>query len=222
MNKARMILMAALFGLLAAAGPAGSVETAVAPGSAGELVTLNIELSATNSTLFSVPLDLGSLDVGQWLAGKGFSPNGIHGWNALTQKYGPLGTIRPGEGFLLARGPGKVAVQGTRIVADSIELPLAKGWNLIGVPYEGAIPLAALRIKLDGKTESYALAVEKKWVGGVDSLLNGALTPLAVDGKVGLEPWRGYWLYAYQPCQLRIPSPQSLAHKGEGKSKPKK
>lgn len=218
MGKFAAMLAVALFGLFAPAVPVGSAES----GRADELVTLETELSATNSTLFSVPLDVGSMDVGQWLVEKGLSPRGMHGWNAQAQNYGPLGAVRPGEGFLLARGPGKVTVQGTRVVADFVELPLAKGWNLLGVPYESGIPLAALRITLDGKTESYAAAVERKWVGGVNALVNGALTPLAAEGKATLEPWRGYWFYAFQPCQLRIPSPQSLALKGGGKAKPAK
>jgi hypothetical protein len=191
----------------------------LAQGNVGELVTLQIDLTAKGSTLVSIPLDLESMDVGQWLVGTGLSPKGIHGWDAQTQRYVPLRTIRPGEGFLLARGPGKVSIQGKRIVSDTVELTLNKGWNLLGVPYESGIPLAALRVTLDGKTESYAQAVENKWIGGVSSLMDGASVPISADDNPKLEPWRGYWLYAFQPCLLSMPSSWFLEKVKAGKPK---
>ena len=172
-----------------------------------EPIALEANLTASGSTLYSLPLDPGSLDVGDWLLAAGLSAKGVHGWDAQAQKYVQLKNLRPGEGFLLARGPGKVTVAGKKVVADTVLLPLAKGWNLIGVPYETGIALASLKITLEGKTESYLPAVEKRWVGGVNSLIDGKMAPLVAASAV-LEPWRGYWFYAYQPCQLTFPALQ--------------
>jgi hypothetical protein len=176
------------------------------PAPVDETITLEGNLVANGSTLFSLPLDPGSLDVGGWLLAAGLSVKGIHGWDAQTQGYVPLKTIRPGEGFLLARGPGKVSVSGKKLAAESVDLTLRKGWNLIGVPYETGIVLATVRITLEGKTEGYLSAVEKKLVGAVNALVDGRLTPL--DASARLEPWHGYWFYAYQSCLLNIPSGQ--------------
>jgi hypothetical protein len=214
-----ILFMLLLFHLYAASVWADIAETALVQGSVEELVTLEIDLSASNSTLLSIPLDTGTMNVGQWLVAAGLSPRGIHAWNAQEQRYVPLRALRPGEGFLLARGPGKVSVQGRRIVADSVELPLGKGWNLIGVPYETEIPLTALRITVEGKTESYASAAAKKWVGEVKTLINGSPASLAVDKNSKLEPWHGYWFYAYRSCILHIPSLQAIEKSKSKKTK---
>jgi hypothetical protein len=219
MKRYPALFLALLFSWCVGVVSAGSVETVPGPDNASEIITLEADLSANNSTLWAIPLDLGMMDAGQWLMAAGLSSKGIHGWNAQTQTYVRLGKIRPGEGFLLARGPGKISVQGRRIVADSVALPLEKGWNLIGVPYEAGIPLAALRITLEAKTESYIPAAEKKWVGGVNTLMDGKLVPLTPDGNAVLEPWHGYWLYAYQPCMLHIPSLRAIEKSKGGKLK---
>ena len=201
--------------------PIAVASNGIAPAQDGAstLTTLETDLAANGSTLFSIPMDLGSMDVGHWLVKAGLSPMGIHGWSAREQKYIPLKTLRPGEGFLLAKGPGKVAIQGQKIVATSVELPLEKGWNLIGSPYETGIPLAALRINLNGKIKLYKPAAEGKWVGGVNTLINGQMASVAVNDNAMLAPWRGYWLYSYQPCTLQIPSAQSTEKARGGKRK---
>ncbi|GEM_PF-4180020 len=181
-------------------------------------VTLETNLAAGNSSLFSVPLDLGPLDLGEYLAKAGLSLKGIHGWDARTQSFVALATLRPGQGFLLAHGPGKIAFSGQLVTAAAVEIALDKGWNLIGVPYQSGVPLSALRITVDGKSESYAAAAEMKWTGAVHTLREGKTTALAVETAV-LEPWHGYWLYAYQPCQLSIPSPEALTKAKETKGK---
>jgi hypothetical protein len=194
------------------------------PGEAAAPVTLQMELAANGATLLSIPLDFGTLDVGQRLEKAGLSPLGIHGWSAKEQRYVPLRMLRPGEGFLLVRrGPSEVPIQGKRIVADTVELPLETGWNLIGVPYETGVPLDSLRIKLNGEVKSFKLATEKKWIGGVNTLIDGQSLPVVADGKALLSPWRGYWLYAYQPCLLQIPSAQTVEKsKGGGKTSGKR
>ena len=101
-------------------------------------------------------------------------------------------------------------------MAAAVELPLGKGWNLVGVPYESALPIAKLRIVLEGKAESFPVAMEKKWVGGVNALVDGRSSALDAQSEQ-LEPWRGYWLYAYQPCQLIVPALQQEANAQEKK-----
>jgi len=219
MKRFAVLLLALLGNLWAGPIALASAETVVVQDNASAFATLEVDLAASGSSLFSIPLDLGSMDVGQWLEKSGLSPLGIHGWNAQTQTYKPLKSLRPGEGFLLAKGPGKLSIRGQRIVAKSVELPLEKGWNLIGVPYEAGIPVSSLQIKLNGKVKPYNPAAEAKWVGGVNTLINGQMTSVALTGSTMLEPWRGYWLYAYQACILQIPTPQSVG-KDKGMDKP--
>lgn len=208
MKRLWVLSLALLVNLWGGAITVGGAEVSVPRGSDNTPLILEANLSANGSTLLSIPLDTGSTDVNQWLVNMGLSSMGIHGWSAQTQKYVPLKTLRPGEGFLVARGPGKVSIQGQRIVAPSVEVPLAKGWNLIGVPYESGIPLFSLRINLSGETKNYNLAAEVKWVGGVNTLIDGQMIPVAHSDSTVLESWRGYWFYAYQPCTLQIPSAQ--------------
>lgn len=206
-----------MFFLLLSPGLLRAVEPPPAQGQVEQALALEVNLTASGSTLYSLPLDPGPLDIGDWLLAAGLSAKGMHGWDAQAQKYVPLTSLRPGEGFLLARGPGKVTVTGKKINADVL-LPLAKGWNLIGVPYETAIALTNLKITLDGKTEPYLPAFEKKWVGAVNSLIDGNL--LVLNSGAVLEPWRGYWFYAYQPCLLNIPAAQDAAKDKPVKGKP--
>lgn len=201
------LLLALFLVLLPPAGAVFAEEPLVQP-RGDEQVALEAGLLANGSTLLSIPLDLGSMDVGAWLMTAGLSPKGIHGWDARLQKYVPLKTIQPGQGFLLARGPGKIMITGRRVTAASVDLLLNKGWNLVGVPYETGLPMGTLSVTLDGKTESYTVAVDKHWVAGMTSLIDGKLAPLN-GPTVLLEPWRGYWLYAYQPCLLTLPAFQS-------------
>ena len=211
-----VIVLLTLLGNLSVCPGAGvSAEIVTTQDKSDTHTTLEVDWSAQNSTLLSVPLDLGSMDIGRWLENKGLSPLGIHGWNAQTQSYVRLKTLRPGEGFLLAKGPGKVSINGVKIVVNAVDFPLEKGWNLIGVPYETGIPLATLRIKLNNVIKAYRPAAENKWVGGVNTLIDGQMMPVA-DDSATLEPWRGYWLYAYQPCILQIPAVKSADKNTKG------
>ena len=85
-------------------------------------------------------------------------------------------------------------------------------------PFESGVALASLRIKVDREVKSFKAATEKKWIGAVHALVDGRMMPVASDDKnATLAAWRGYWLYAYQPCLLQIPA--ALAEEKPSKGK---
>ena len=180
------------------------------PGTAADAddgtLVLEGELTAKGATLLSVPLDLGIQDFGRQLVAAGLSPVGIHLWSGLEQNYTPLKRLRPGQGFLVTKSPGKMTFRGLEITAPFVEVALFKGWNLIGVPGEMPIPLAALQVVAGGEILPYAEAAAKRWVGAVNGQIDGVRIPVKADAAGRLEPWHGYWLYAYQPGILRIPT----------------
>ncbi len=90
-------------------------------------------------------------------------------------------------------------------------IPLNRGWNMIGSPWNWDISVREMRIRRAGQEYTFEQAIN-------DSLVNGSLffynnqareilpyLPLLGDG---IGKHRGYWLYAYQPGELYIdPTP---------------
>ena len=82
MKRFAILLLVLLGNLWAVPVAVGGNGPALTQDSASTLTTLETDLSANGSTLFSIPMDLGSMDVGRWLVKAGLSPMGIHGWSA--------------------------------------------------------------------------------------------------------------------------------------------
>jgi hypothetical protein len=108
---------------------------------------------------------------------------------------------------------------------DSYALPLVDGWNLLGNPWTKTVgwDAAAVKVSLDGVTKTLAEATEAGWVDDIA----WRWTPSAANPETGkyemiadasitgavheLAPWRGFWLRAYRPCALILPSPVAPA-----------
>lgn len=106
---------------------------------------------------------------------------------------------------------------------ESFTLRLQRGWNLIGSPYLQEIPwrLDSVRVRLGNDVRSLAAARDAGWVEdylwawrqGVQDPSKGWYvlvydTSVIREATGYLSPWRGYWFYAHQECELILHSPQ--------------
>jgi GH25 family lysozyme M1 (1,4-beta-N-acetylmuramidase) len=106
---------------------------------------------------------------------------------------------------------------------ESFTLRLQRGWNLIGSPYLQEIPwrLDSVQVRLGSETKSLAAARDAGWVEDylwawrqdVQDSSKGRYVLVYDTGVIReaigyLSPWRGYWLYAHQECELILRSPQ--------------
>lgn len=92
---------------------------------------------------------------------------------------------------------------------NSITVPVSKGWNLLGNPFQSDLPLANLRVKYkDGTSKSFTDAVQKKEVYGyawsweaaeknyhfISTDPNRYKTEANIPKESTIKSYRGFWL----------------------------
>lgn len=107
--------------------------------------------------------------------------------------------IEAGLGYWLSVvNPVPVTYNGHR-TTEAVALGLWSGWNLIGHPFDEAVPLADCTVTRQGNTLPYAEAVAAGWI---DATLyyyeDSAYRTLRISGGADdqLRPWKGYWVKA--------------------------
>ncbi|MCS7300081.1 MAG: hypothetical protein NZ556_00800 [Fimbriimonadales bacterium] len=124
----------------------------------------------------------------------------------------------PGVGyFLQLSSPLNRTVQGEPPPTDRpFAIPLQPGWNLVGTPFNQAVPLGSLQVihQFDSPV-SWETATES--VGGAPPLVGAAVWTLGATGTyvraTQLEPGRAYWIRVLRPegVTLLVPPPVSGA-----------
>lgn len=124
----------------------------------------------------------------------------------------PANTFRLGAGYwLLLSQATPFTREGFPAATDRpFEIPLRVGWNLIGTPFEYAVDWLKTKVR-SGGTE-YALQ---------EAMSRGILSNTLFTYSFGqyrmvfrLDPWVGYWIRAFVPCELLIdpePIPRSAS-----------
>lgn len=164
--------------------------------------------------LFSAPEDYSNVPLAQTLGTP--SPR-LAVWLPGLLQYiltpaAPADALRSGQGYW-ARFPQDTPLLDTGTPArtdQAFGIPLQRGWNMIGDPFAGAVPLSAVRV-LDGAGNSLTLA-QANPAGLVFPTLYafpaGSTAYQAVDASGGsLAPYQGYWVYALRACTLSVPPP---------------
>jgi len=138
-----------------------------------------------------------------------------------------LSSFGVGRGFWIKLAEGESrTIQSPAILRatdDSRRIPLAKRWNCIGTPSLQAWNWSLSSIKVsDGSSEvslsqaqSSGIMEDFAW-GWNPTTQSYELVYDATDPFIGalvprttLDPWEGYWVYAYRECQLILPPPTS-------------
>ncbi len=137
----------------------------------------------------------------------------------------PADTLRLGQGywikFPVANYLHRLGVPAS--LTQSFRIPLAAGWNQIGDPFPGSVPLST--VTADTAAGAVSLTVAASPV--LPNLFRydtvaGAYVPVyfrydpatnayvAVDPAATLDPYNGYWIYAKQAAVLIVPPSQGV------------
>lgn len=108
--------------------------------------------------------------------------------------YNLVQDVQHGSGYWLAlENPATVDLEGTPAV-DSVFLPLALNWNIVGAAMTVSVPLDSLYFT-DGITlNAYTEAVNGGWISPAFYRYNN--TSGSYELADTLNPWGGYWLQA--------------------------
>jgi hypothetical protein len=135
----------------------------------------------------------------------------IYAWDAANGRY--IGKdqieldVKTGYWLKLSEAT-EYSVSGLPNGAEQTEIDLGLGWNLIGVPYEGAIPWATVLVSKDGDTPvSLDQAVASDWIQNTFFHWSGnAYQGLTTGGN--FQPLSGYWAKTkVTGVQLILPKP---------------
>jgi len=129
----------------------------------------------------------------------------------------PADTLRLGQGYWI-RFPSAnyLHIPGNSAsTAQPFSIPLQPGWNQIGDPFPFAAPLSSITVTGSGGVSgplASTPAVVQATLYRYDMSSNAyaALVP-ATDV---LNPYVGYWVFAFQPCRLSVPVPGGLITTG--------
>ncbi|MBC7287664.1 MAG: hypothetical protein H5T86_06380, partial [Armatimonadetes bacterium] len=124
----------------------------------------------------------------------------------------------PGKAFWLKLfSPLDVEVKG--IPPDpNIDFPvtLQFGWNMVGVPRQGAISTSSLRFQLGtDPSVSFEEAVQRRWIS--DAVF-GYTMSRGYEKADLLQPFRGYWMRSLITAELRVLFPPVAASQGRKKN----
>jgi hypothetical protein len=160
-------------------------------------------------------------------AGIGLSGMPMRAWDAATQTYTDvIGPLNATTGYWY-RSSGDTAVRiAGRAPIGSTFVPLRAGWNLVNTGSPVPTPWSLANIQVDRLGERRSLAQAKAagwvednaWVWRQDSLdPHQGRYHLVYDASVfpgaqgQLDPWQGFWVFAYQESILILPQPDSVA-----------
>jgi GH25 family lysozyme M1 (1,4-beta-N-acetylmuramidase) len=147
-------------------------------------------------------------------------------WDVSRQSYVPLispdGTEQAGPEQMIGRGYWLKASQplsadlGGVPVTSPVNIALVRGWNAIGCPFLSPVPWDPSAIKVRRGTDERTLrsAVQSGWLEDFAWGWDGSRYVLVYDRNIvpntqgDLRPWQGYWIYAYQDCELILSPPE--------------
>lgn len=141
-------------------------------------------------------------------------------WNATTQSYADAGnTLLIGVGYWYsATQPASLSVAGNELPI-SFPIALKRGWNFIASTSAEPIQwdVNAIKVRRQGEEVSLRQARQLGWMedhawGWLQDGANPTTgryvlvyDPLLIPGAVNvIEPWRGYWVYAHEECELLL------------------
>ena len=133
-------------------------------------------------------------------------------------RFAPTTTSEVG---LKTRGlEAKSLTDGRFIAAQNLfQIPLKAGWNMIGDPFLSTIvagpKLSEIQVQVGAKaltntSAPISLEIANNLAVVSDTFydyVGGAYVPVARANGGRLVPYVGYWVLAYQPCTLLVPSP---------------
>lgn len=119
----------------------------------------------------------------------------------------PADTIRAGAGYWVnLNADATIYNVGIQPSTDKpVYISLQTGWNMIGDPFDDAIPLSQVQFETRGATRSYSTAKSENLTSALYTYPAGA-TAYQTETNA-LQPFAGYWIWAKQASTLIVPAP---------------
>lgn len=125
-----------------------------------------------------------------------------------------LQTVSPGQAFFTYTPTSSVIAPQGRLVDQNapFSVDLQPGWNQIGSPFLKPVSWAGCRVDYSGKSYSMSearanyLMLDYAWAGSkIGPLFDYGLVHAQLgEAKGTLDPWQGYWVYAFRPVRLTM------------------
>ena len=171
---------------------------------------------------FSVPYDYASAGVSfDTLLGGAGNRSHVFVYQPQQLQY-VLDPTPPADGLHLGIGSwvnlnnaASVSRTGPPAGAATVAVALHLGWNMIGVPNQNPVPVSTLLFanRTGGGSLTFSQAVSPTYqlISPTLYSYNGTGTTTAnaynaVGSKDSLQPWMGYWIYAYADTTVLIPA----------------
>jgi hypothetical protein len=94
-----------------------------------------------------------------------------------------------------------------RVPLEPTRIVLKKGWNQVGIPFNYPVALDDIVVIRGTNRETLERARAAGWIGKYLFLYGPEVgyQGLPLSGGL-LEPWEGYWIEAFEDCELLIPN----------------
>ncbi|MEI6509900.1 MAG: hypothetical protein WCO14_03020 [bacterium] len=130
---------------------------------------------------------------------KGIIPEGwpIYSWDASNARYSSLPTVplTVGAGYWLkAPFAQNLMITGPPYTGNTMAIPLAYGWNMIGTPYNQPVSYnSKVMVKYGNALKTLDQAVASGWIKGPLYRWTGSAYDVLTSGGV-FQPLAGYWV----------------------------
>jgi hypothetical protein len=124
---------------------------------------------------------------------------------AQTPSY-PADTIHLGAGYWTnLKTSDYLHRQGTPAPDQNFRIVLLKGWNMIGDPFVGVVPVSSLQV--DTLSASGAVPISQSTTVALPFFTYGPTSTdyTKVTSTDSLQPFAGYWVYTTADCVLVVP-----------------
>ena len=91
-------------------------------------------------------------------------------------------------------------------VAAQTTISLSQGYNIISSSFSDTVNLGDCSVTF-GSTETYATAVTNGWIGNALYIWDGSTYVSSTWDVAVLEPWKAYYVIAYENLNLTVPNP---------------
>jgi hypothetical protein len=203
---------------LAAGSSVGNVEVFMEP----------LMLLSPGVTLISFPGDFSGADFSDllgvtaaYLSDDGTGHSRIYGYDPTAatsqaaydaRRYNGVGTlaVTPGAAYWLKTDRSvRVQREGIPVNTNTPFLKnLSAGWNLVSDPFSFSVDLYDCTVTAGGIADSWVNVIQ-----GTNPLVSGTVytwTGSRYLTSTSLQPYAGYWVYAYTPCTLGIPPRETV------------
>lgn len=146
-------------------------------------------------------------------------------WDPQSGQYLTVGQeglaalLQPGVGIWV-KLPAAATATADGTAADpsnAFEIPVRRGWNMIGNPFLTTFDWAAAQVRFQGQTVSLAQAQQNGWTSSYawyyrPTTQYGLVHGTAANAVRGVRPWEGLWFRAFVDCTLIL---NPVAFQGE-------